>query len=322
MARRIDPSAAVLRLAHAQAGVVSHSQLVAAGLPPASGKRWKSGWHQLGRGIYCVAPPVWESWCWAGLLRAGAGSTIGGQAAAHLHELSPRPPKQITVWHPGSSALGSFGDATVTVTFRQGERTRRGNLARTTVEEALLDAAAECGEDEIIALTTRALAESRTTPDRLTAALRERVRVSQRSILTLLCDKAAVGIESVLEWRFRQVVILAHGLPEPDRQIRLVVGTRSDCVWSRFGVVAELDGETWHTNVTRDYDKDNRIALTGRLTLHYGWFDTIQRACPVARQVHQALRLGGYDEELRRCRECGRPSQLGVVDGLPSVTPN
>ena len=304
MKPRIDPSPSVLRLAARQAGVVSNSQLLAAGLSSAAGRRWKRGWHRLGWGLYCLSEPTWESWCWAGVLRTAGDGVVGGRAAAHLHGLSPRPPSQITVWHERPNGLTGFGDGETRVRFRQSVRPGRGSLPRTGVEDSLLDAAGESDENEIIALTTRAMAESLTTPARLSTALAGRDRVAQRRILATLCGLAADGVESVLEWRFLQRVVRAHGLPEPERQVRIVAGSRTDCLWDTYGVVAELDGLSWHADVARDMHKDNRVALTGRLSLRYGWHDTDNLPCDAAGQLHHALGLGGFDGVLGRCPGC------------------
>ena len=304
MKTRKHPDEQAIRLAHRQAGVISHAQLQLIGLPSEAGKRWKRGWNGVGPGLYCLTDPTWHSWCWVGVLHAGETGVIGGLAAAHLHKLSPQPPESITVWHERSSRLGRLGDTDTAVVFKRAARAGRGELPRTGVEDTLLDAAREADEDEVISLTTRALAQKTTTPGRLLTAIDARQKMSHRQILTKLCGVAGEGVESVLEWRFLELVVRAHGLPEPDRQVRLLRGTRSDCVWDQFGVVVELDGEAWHKDPFRDMSRDNRLALTGRLPLHYGWYDVNFRPCETAWQLHQALQSRGYDGPRLRCRRC------------------
>lgn len=291
-------------LLRGQAGVVAHAQLVELGITTKVARRLKRGWFPMGPGVYCAVEPIWESWCWAGVLYAGSTAAVGGRAAAHVLGLSVEPPSLITIWHRRSSQLVRLGGAGPEVRFRRGERGSRGSLPRTHPEVTLLDASGESDENEIISLTARALSQGLTTPDRLSDALASRSRGSHRSILEELCSVAGTGVESVLEWRFLQKVIRAHGLPEPDRQVCLVPGTRSDCHWDTYGVVAELDGETWHKDVFRDMDKDNRIALTGRLSLHYGWYDANFRPCGAAEQLRQAFSLKGFTDELTPCPGC------------------
>lgn len=304
MKPRKHPDEQAILLAHRQSGVISHAQLQSIGLPSEAGKRWKRGWTGVGPGLYCLTEPTWHSWCWAGVLNAGETGVVGGLAAAHLHRLSGRPPEVITVWHQRPSQLGRLGDADTAVVFRRAVRAGRGELPRTGVEDTLLDAAREADEDEVISLTTRALAQTATTPGQLLTAMDERQRLSHRKLLTQLCGVAAEGVESVLEWRFLELVVRAHGLPEPDRQVQLLRGTRSDCVWDQFGVVVELDGETWHKVPFRDMHRDNRLALTGRLSLRYGWHDVNFRPCEAAWLLHRALQSRGYDGPRLRCRRC------------------
>ena len=192
----------------------------------------------------------------------------------------------------------------MTVTFRRAFRRGRGELPRTGAEETVLDAAKETDEDQLVALTARALAQRLTTPGRLLAEMGDRQRLSQRRILTTLCSQAATGVESVLEWRFLTEVVRGHGLPEPVLQPTLVEHTRSDCWWSEYGVVVELDGERWHKEEFRDMHKDNRLALTGAMHLRYGWFDVTRQPCEAAKQIHLALTLQGYRGPLGGCPRC------------------
>ncbi len=306
MHRRKEPPLDVHELARRQAGVVSHAQLVFLGLPPKAGKRWKRGWFSVAPGVYCVQEPTWESWCWAGILYAGPTAVMGSLAAAHWYRLTVVPPQEIVVWHGRSSQLRRLGNEDTGVTFRRALRSGRGEPPRTGVEVTMLDAAHDTTEDEFVAVVTRALAQRLTTPSRLVASLGERPRVRHRSVLLQLCDSASTGVESVLEWRFLQVVVRAHGLPDPERQAVLRAGTRTDCLWREFGVVVELDGRLGHGDTFRDMDRDNRLAMVGLVTLRYGWHDVTTRPCEVAWSLHQVLQVRGHEVPRTRCRRCRR----------------
>ncbi len=259
-------------------------------------------------GLYCVEEPTWLSWSWAAILYAGPSSVVGGLAAAHLLGAASNPPKQITVWHGGTSALKRMGDSSWGVTFRRANRNGRGEPPRTAIDVTLLDVAAETTEDETVAAVTRAFSQGITTPGRLTAVMTSRDRVKRRRLLTQLCDEGAKGVESVLEWRFLQVVVRAHDLPPPTLQKELRRGTRSDAVWEDQGVVVELDGRLGHEQSFRDMARDNRLAMSGLQTLRYGWHDVTERPCEVAWQLHDVLMLRGWTGGRGRCDRCRKSS--------------
>lgn len=261
-------------------------------------------------GIYCLDEPTWPSWCWAALLHAGPGSVVGGSAAAHLLGAVPKAPEQILVWHGGTSAIKPIGNAATGVTFRRADRSGRGEPSRTPIDVSLLDLAAETTEDETIAAITRAFSQGLTTPSRLLAVSAKRKQVSRRALVKALCSKSAHGVESVLEWRFLQVVVRAHGLPGPTLQKELRRGTRSDAVWEEQGVVAELDGKLGHERVFRDMARDNRLAMSGLQTLRYGWHDVTERPCEVAWQLSAVLQSRGWTGVRDRCLRC-RAARMG-----------
>ena len=98
---RKNPSQELLELTEAQAGVVSSTQLTDLHAPKGALKRWRQQWTRMGPGLYCVTPPTFTSWCWAGLVRAGAGLAISGLAALHLDELTTKAPADHSPGTPG-----------------------------------------------------------------------------------------------------------------------------------------------------------------------------------------------------------------------------
>lgn len=263
-------------------------------------------------GIYCLQEPTWTSWCWAALLHAGPSSVVGGSAAAHLLGAVREPPDQILVWHRNSGAVKSIGGTVAGVTFRRADRSGRGKPLRTPIDVSLLDLAAEATENQTIAAITRAFSQGLTTPSRLRAASEKQKRVSRRALVSALCGQAALGIESVLEWRFSTVVVRAHGIPEPTRQQQILRGTRSDAVWEDHGLVAELDGRLGHEQAFRDMNRDNRLAMNGLQTLRYGWHDVTYRPCEVAWQLYDALFSRGWTGMRGRCDRCRNSVMTGV----------
>ncbi|WP_461103856.1 DUF559 domain-containing protein [Tessaracoccus terricola] len=283
-----------MRLARTQAGVLTRAQLRRHQKSRKVRERWARGWVTLVPGFYCTKEPTWHSWCWAGLERGGSGAVVGGAAAGHLHGFVKEPPKRITIFHTRQRPLAGMGDGAVRVELWRGTRAGRGTPPRTSVEVAILDLAGECDEDATIMAATRAIAEGMTTPSRIVEELQGRRAVRHRRVLERVCEEASKGIESVLEWRFLELVLRAHGLPLPTRQVPVVEHSRSDNVWDEFGLLVELDGHLGHEDAFRDMDRDNRAALKGYTTLRYGWHDVVERPAEVAAQIRKALAAGGW----------------------------
>lgn len=303
MYTRVGLPAHLLALADHQSGVLHHTQLTE--LSTGTLRRLRAEWLVLGNGLFCLQTPTWSSAAWAGVLRAGTGSVLGGAAAAHIHGFLNSAPTNITVWVPGTSKP-ALSVEKWTVTFRRARRRGLGSPLRTQVESTILDSAAELDEDSFVATTSRALSERRTTPSRLLAALHSRQRVRHRSIIEEMCGAMGEGIESVLEWRYAERVERRHGLPALERQARLGGRERLDGLYREYGLAIELDGRQFH-DAAKDMSRDNRHVLVHSVeTLRYGWFAVTAESCLVAAQVAQALNTRGWGGRIRRCPDCPR----------------
>ena len=284
MYTRASLPAHLLALADHQSGVLHHTQLTE--LSTGTLRRLRDEWVVFGNGLFCVRSPAWSSAAWAGVLRAGTGSVIGGVAASHLHGFQQCAPNKITVWVPGSSKP-SLSIENWTVVFRRSCRRGLGTPLRTHVEDTLLDSAAELDENSLVSIASRALSERRTTPARLLAALSSRERVRQRCVLQELCGAMGDGIESVLEWRYAERVERRHGLPALERQARLGGRERLDGLYREYGLAVELDGRQFH-DAAKDMVRDNSHALVhGVETLRYGWFAVTAESCLVEPKSHK-----------------------------------
>ena len=124
--------AAATSLARAQGDVLSRVILLEMGLTPQVIRRLSADWHSLGRGLFCLRPPTWDSAAWAGVVHAGHAGVVGGLAAAHLYGWATDKPDVITIWHPHRLAPLPIGRWLVN--FRQGSRRGRGELSRTNPE--------------------------------------------------------------------------------------------------------------------------------------------------------------------------------------------
>lgn len=299
--------AAALALGRRQAGILTRKNLLEVGLTPQVIRRLSDGWHPLGRGLYCLTPPTWDSAVWAGLVKAGATGAVGGLAAARLHGWTHEEPDGITIWHGRRMeplAVGKW-----TVTFRQGHRRGRGEASRTSPEETLLDGACETSADGIIHLLARAFAKGHTTPHRVLAQMEERTRQAHRRTIREACQQGMAGIESVLEWRFLTAVEQAHGLPVGVRQVWTSADGRVDVMHGEFGLIIELDGRIFHAEGKRDRRRDNRNVLRHNAkTLRYGWDEVLNDPCGVAAEIAAFLHAHGWNGDIRPCKRC-RPDR-------------
>ena len=287
------------RLIRAQSGAISRQQALAHGLTPQVLRRLQLDWITLAPGIYSTGDVQWQTFAFVALLRGGQGSALGGAAACHLHKLIMRAPDQLHVWAPTARVSMEFPP--FRADFSRGERRSRGGLSRLAVDEAILDHARHASEDDLVEAITRAFARRVTTPHRLLGEMGRHKQVHQRKLITKLCSQRNVGIESVLEWRFTEDVLRAHGLPEPERQVR-TGRDRLDNLYG-CGLIVELDGRGFH-NAEFDAERDNRHALQGLLTFRYVWRPIIHEPCRVAEELAVAMRAGGMDATKKACSRC------------------
>lgn len=260
-------------------------------------------WSPVTWGVYAATPQVSppQRW-WAGHLIAGPASALGGRAALAASGIEVEVPA-IDLWTPaGKRPSGHAG-----WNFRtdgQGRLARTtGSLPRIRLEDALLDLGESEPAEEWVGLLSDAVRLGRVAPTLVLRRLRDRGRTPGGALMRdVLTDFA--GIESPLEWLYRRDVERAHRLPAGERQVSLSSGTRSDVLIPAFGLVIELDGR-WHArSVLRDLARDNLHTAQGYLTLRYGSLDIRTKACPVAEQIAETLRLRGWSGRMTRCRRC------------------
>lgn len=292
----------IAQLLRSQAGIISTRQLLAVGKSPGQVRRLTQRMTRISDGIHLEGDPSWLAATNAGLLRAGDRGVLGTLAAAHLWGLVPDEPRRIEVWTPNARAPMDVGQWRVE--FRRGDKRGRGAPRRTDVEETVLDVANQGDEHTAVAILTRALADGRTTGERVLRRLDGRTRQRHRALLSSLCHaEELAGLESVLEYLFHRNVTEAHGLPVPDRQTQRRAG-RVDNRYPEYGLLVELDGARHHVDRERDHHRDNEHLLAhDELTLRFGWRNVNDGACTSAEQIVRALSKGGWDGKFRR-RTC------------------
>lgn len=287
-----------------QAGAVSWAQAEAAGLPRTPFRRLARDWAKLAPGLYSTAEPVWETALWAGLLRGGEQALAGGRAAAFLHDLTDRRPREISVWVPPGVVRASFAIGPWDIRFRRGLRPASGLVVPTvSVESALQELAAAGDENELIAALTSALRKRPEDPAALVEAVAKGRGARHEALIGAVCLAAMDGVESILEWRFRTAVELAHGLPKPNRQVWTSSRTRCDALYDEYAVIVELDGSQHRAEPDRK--RDNVHAVNRRaVTLRYVGGDLFGRPCAVAGEVGWTLRGGGWEGRPQACARC------------------
>lgn len=163
---------------------------------------------------------------------------------------------------------------------------------RRTPADAVLDVVGIAPTlDQAAAVIAEACQSGRVGIHDLLTALAHRPRLRHRAELRPIIADVAAGSHSLLELRYARDVERRHGLPRGQRQ-RSVDDEFIDVYYAGFNLNVELDGrlhlvpeQRW-----RDLDRDNRATLRTEVTLRYGWFDVMNRACAAAAQVLQVLR--------------------------------
>lgn len=239
---------------------------------------------------------------WAGVLVAGDVCALGGSSALNADGMSLSE-DDVTVVIPRQSRISSrYGYMFLRDGCGRLEH-RRGTLPRIRPEDAILDCAATQTIEQFVGMVTDAQRLTLTTPRRVALVAQGRRRLPRRAALVAVLDDLQ-GIESNLEFVFRRDVERAHRLPAATRQFAHR-GSRFDALYEPYGVVAEVDGRRGHLDGRfRDFERDNRHATTGLITLRYGSYDVRSSPCDIARQVAAALALRGWEGTPRPCRRC------------------
>lgn len=231
---------------------------------------------------------------WAGPKRA----TLSGETAAFVHGFRG--------FTERSTALEVT--ARVRIAAPDGVTAHRGELlARdvvvvdgfrvTSVARTVLDLAPRLDRVRLRDLVQQALREKKTTLEALGRALEQAEgRPGTPALRALVHELNGDGgpTESVLEDKALQVLD-AFGLPRPVVQRRVKVrGKRSriDLLYEREGVVVEVDGYAFHSDVEsfeRDRERQNRLASRGWRVLRWTWKALHDRPDELAFELGQVL---------------------------------
>jgi hypothetical protein len=315
----IDRSVA-LALAQDQAGVISRRQLLDLGLTPAQARAAVGArrWRPLELGVYATftGPVSPLALLWAAVLRAGAGAVAGPRSSLWLIGVLDEPPSPMDVYVPAGRHIQVAGPTHGSIRrCRDLERLRHpvASPPRLRVEPAVLEAADQLSrEEQVVDVVLRAVQRRLTTPARLADSLADRRTHRWRALLIDLLSDAETGVASALERRWLRDVERPHGLPRGRFNHADVSGgmRRYRDVEYPYGLVIELDGREAHPDDLRfrDRRRDNRVAVTGRTTLRYGWREVASDPCGVAAETSEVLRRLGWAAS---ARPCGPVCRLG-----------
>ncbi|HYJ26534.1 MAG TPA: type IV toxin-antitoxin system AbiEi family antitoxin domain-containing protein, partial [Nocardioides sp.] len=237
-----------------QDGVVSRSQLIAAGCAQHDIERLlrrKELFVAL-PGVYVVhnGPPTWQQRAWVAVLSCWPAALAGASAlraenGPGMRGFDEHQPIEVAI------------EVHRTVCEKPGVGVRRlaGMAARTRwntspprvrYEEAVLDVVAGLTREwDVIEACAAAVRSRCTTAARLDDALRARHRFPRRSWLGRVLADVAAGTASVPEHGYLRRVERAHGLPLAERQhADRIAGGRvyRDARYASYGLDVELDG--------------------------------------------------------------------------------
>jgi very-short-patch-repair endonuclease len=289
--RTVD--AKIARIAERQHGVVTRSQLEAAGISPEAIKtRIKNGaLLREHRGVYRVghrAPSLLARYL-AAVLACPSGSVLAGRAAGYLLGLisgDPPLPSVITPTDcriPGIRTSRSRRGATAeTTTFR--------GIPVTSVARTLVDLAAELPPDGLARAVHQAAVRHRTTPREVEAALSRRPQTKGAGELRSVLRGDTRVTLSELEDRFLELLREAQlPLPETNRPSN---GYRVDCRWATHRLTVELDSYRYH-HTRHAWEADRRRERVARARgdefRRYSWGDVFEQPQPMMREITELL---------------------------------
>ena len=309
---RADLPSTARDLAEFQSGVIDRQQALRAGLRPdvIDGLLRTGRWQQLQLGVYATfsGKAAVDARLWAVVLRAGPGAVLSHWTAAALSGLTADLGRPLHVIVPRDRRPRRIPGVIVHRRDRAAVVRHPVLLPpRTLVEETVLDLAnLATSPDDAFGWVFRATGQRLTTAELLRSALIARPKARWRVQLSECLNDMADGVSSNLEQRYVRAVERPHGLPQAERQVRIVRDGRSryldNLYWPQL-VCVELDGRAAHPpgERWRDYRRDNAGATDGIITLRYGWSDVTGQPCRVAAQVAAVLTQRGWTGHLRRC---------------------
>lgn len=303
----------IVRRAASQAGVVSRTQLLGVGWSDSAiGAQLRSRrWARLLPGVYntVTGEPGEPAWWWAAHLYGGDESRICCESAMQVWGID-RPALPVHLAIPGHRQLPRV-PAVLEVHRQTNERPVRcpsGSPPTVTVAHTVLDLASRIDEEQsVIALVARVCQHRAPVIAQLEHALNDRRRIRHRKLIVAVLRELRGGASTPLEIPGVRLILRAHGLPIGRGQVREIQHGSvvfRDRVIDPYGVVIEFDGRLGHADPMgrfRDLRRDNAVAVSGRVSLRFGWTDVHREPCAAARQVAFVLAARGWTGVPKAC---------------------
>jgi very-short-patch-repair endonuclease len=287
----------IARIAARQNGVVSRTQLLAAGVAASSiDRRLRAGrLHPVHRGVYLVGHVAMPDGApeMAAVLAYGRGAVISHHTATFWWQFLPHPAEQrpidITVAgrHPGRRS-----DIRVhrVASLARRDFWIRDSVPITTPARTLLDLAAVASADELDRAFAEAqvlrLVDARGLEDQIARNLGRRGLCALRRLI----DDGPGPTRNEAERRLLRLVRDA-GLPEP--RVNTRIGRYEvDFLWPEHRLAVEIDGFAAHGNrraFERDRNRDAALAAAGYTVLRITWRQLVGRPEAVVARIAAAL---------------------------------
>ncbi|MEV4422668.1 type IV toxin-antitoxin system AbiEi family antitoxin domain-containing protein [Patulibacter sp. NPDC049589] len=328
---RIAWDTEIARLAHAQHGVVSTAQLLAAGLTTrAIGTRVRRGQlHRIHRGVYAVGHRLLSprGWWMAAVLAGGDGSLLSHRAAAALWGLIDGSPYVVDVVTLRREPTAKTVRAHRVRSIPPDDRAVRAGIACTSVARTLLDLATVVSTQALDRALRRA--EDRRLFDRIAieAVLRRgwRGSVALRSAVYSFAAEHAerVALKRELERRFREL-LRRHRfvLPVTNVAVDTPWGTYVvDTLWPDVRAVIEVDGWDSHQDresFRRDHARGAELGAAGYHFTRLTWQQVVDEEAKTVEMLRRLIpSLDGRTPVPRH----PLPGRAGVGPGVGGAGP-
>lgn len=289
----------VAQLAERQHGVVGRWQLLSAGIGRrAIDERMGRRLHGIHRGVYAVGYPTarLESRWMAAVLAGGRSAVLSHRSAAQLWGLAPRSR------HPADITRSSYFRPHPQIHAHRGvilddERTHIEGIPVTTAPRTVLDFAADASrrqvERALNEMEVRGLTDHFSVPDLLERYPRRR----GSAVLRVLFSEGS-ELAGVTQSKFEELFVTVlddHGLPRPRFNADIAVAGRfycADCLWSKEGLILELDGRAAHGTrkaFEDDRERDRLLVVAGWRVMHVTWRQLRKEPHVIAADVRRAL---------------------------------
>lgn len=285
------------QIADGQHGVVSHTQLVVAGLGrKAIFNSLKAGrLRPMFRGVYAVGhfALTWKGWWQAALLACGDDAVLSHRTATQLWRMRPGELFPISVIVRGRAGRKHNRINSYRMSLERSEWMRFDGLRVTTPGRTLVDMAGELGPRQLRELVERAQDLHRFDATEIRAVLANHPRrPGVRALLDFvqLLGPDAYGARSHLERLFIPLVRRAR-LPRPEVN-EMVEGARRDFVWRAQRLVVEVDGYAYHSSrraIRTDRGRDRRLLTAGWRPARFTFEDVAFEPAATAEELTSLL---------------------------------